>query len=114
MTAGWLGLDRRGVPVWDVRSRLSNSFATRVKPRSAPPPSGVESRVITEVVFIVEEDPDGGLTAHAVGASIFTQGDTAEQLRENVRDAVRCHFADERTRPKVIRLHHVRDELLAA
>lgn len=68
----------------------------------------------TEIVFIVEQDPDGGLTAHAVGASIFTQGDTPEQLRENVRDAVRCHFTDEQTRPKVIRLHHVRDELLAA
>ncbi|MFA6046202.1 MAG: hypothetical protein WC718_14555 [Phycisphaerales bacterium] len=68
----------------------------------------------TEIVFIVEEDPDGGFTAHAVGASIFTQADTAEQLRENVRDAVRCHYPDEAARPKVIRLHHVRDEVLAA
>jgi len=42
----------------------------------------------TEIVFIVEQDPDGGLAAHAVGASIFTQGDTPEQLRANVRDAV--------------------------
>ncbi len=68
----------------------------------------------TEIVFVVEEDPDGGLTAHAVGASIFTQGDTPDQLRANVRDAVRCHFPDEKSRPKMIRLHHVRDELLAA
>lgn len=68
----------------------------------------------TEIVFIVEQDPEGGLTAHAVGASIFTQGDSPEQLRENVRDAVRCHFVDEQARPKVIRLHHVRDELIAA
>jgi predicted RNase H-like HicB family nuclease len=68
----------------------------------------------TEVIFIVEEDPDGGFTAHAVGASIFTQGDTLDKLRENVRDAVRCHFPDEQSRPKIIRLHHVRDELLAA
>lgn len=68
----------------------------------------------TEIVFVVEDDPDGGLTAHSVGASIFTQGDTAEHLRQNVRDAVRCHFPDEKARPKVIRLHHVRDELLAA
>ncbi len=75
---------------------------------------GVEYRMNTELVFIVEQDPDGGLTAHAVGSSIFTQGDTPEQLRENVRDAVRCHFPDEVSRPKVIRLHHVRDELLAA
>jgi predicted RNase H-like HicB family nuclease len=68
----------------------------------------------TEIVFIVEEDPDGGMTAHAVGQSIFTQADTPEQLRENVRDAVRCHFPNLENRPKVIRLHHVRDELLAA
>jgi len=68
----------------------------------------------TEMVFVVEADPEGGFTAHAVGASIFTQGDTPEQLRENVRDAVRCHFPDEQSRPKIIRLHHVRDELMAA
>jgi predicted RNase H-like HicB family nuclease len=68
----------------------------------------------TEIVFVVEQDPEGGFTAHAVGASIFTQGDTVEQLRENVRDAVRCHFDDADQRPKVIRLHYVRDELLAA
>jgi hypothetical protein len=67
-----------------------------------------------EIVFIVEQDPDGGLTAHALGESIFTQADAIEQLRENVRDAVRCHFPDEQHRPKVIRLHHVHDELLAA
>lgn len=68
----------------------------------------------TEIIFIVEQDPDGGFNANAVGASIFTQADTPEQLREMVRDAVRCHFPDETTRPKVIRLHHVRDETLAA
>jgi predicted RNase H-like HicB family nuclease len=68
----------------------------------------------TEIVFIVEEDPDGGYTAHAVGQSIFTQADTPERLRENVRDAVRCHFEGNASAPKVIRLHHVRDELIAA
>jgi hypothetical protein len=68
----------------------------------------------TEIIFLVEQDPDGGLTAHAVGQSIFTQGDTIEQLRDNVRDAVRCQFVDEAKRPKVIRLHQVHDELRAA
>jgi hypothetical protein len=72
--------------------------------------------VNTEIVFIVEDDPDGGHTAHASagGHAIFTQADTLETLRENVRDAVRCHFPEERPRPKVIRQHHVRDELLDA
>lgn len=68
----------------------------------------------TEIVFVVEQDPDGGLAARAVGAAIFTQADSEAQLRDMVRDAVRCHYPDEASRPKVIRLHHVRDELLAA
>ena len=49
---------------------------------------------MTEIIFLVEEDLDGGFTAKAVGESIFTQGDTLEELREMMRDAVRCHFDD--------------------
>ena len=66
----------------------------------------------TEIVFIVEQDPDGGLVAHAVGSSIFTQGDTPEQLRENVRDAVRCHCADSASCPEYIRLRQGGDEVM--
>lgn len=65
-----------------------------------------------EIVFVAEEAPEGGYTARAVGASIFTEADTLERLQENVRDAVRCHF-DETTRPRLIRLHFVRDQLIA-
>ena len=66
---------------------------------------------MSEIVFVVEEDPDGGLTARALGESIVTHGDDQEALRENVRDAVRCHFEDADT-PKLIRLHQVHDEVL--
>lgn len=66
-----------------------------------------------ELVFIVEEAPEGGYTARALEASIVTEADDLPQLREAVRDAVRCHF-DEGDRPKVLRLHHVRDEVIAA
>jgi dephospho-CoA kinase len=59
---------------------------------------------MTEIVFLVEDDPDGGYTAKALGESIFTQADDIETLREMVRDAVHCHFPDEQTRPKIIRL----------
>ncbi len=69
---------------------------------------------MTEIVFVIEEDPDGGYTARALGEAIVTQGDNLEQLREMVRDAVRCHFPDEATRPKMIRLHLVHDEVIAA
>jgi predicted RNase H-like HicB family nuclease len=69
---------------------------------------------MTEIVFVVEADPDGGYTAQAVGESIVTQGETLDQLREMVRDAVRCHFPDQSARPKLIRLHFVHDEVIAA
>jgi hypothetical protein len=66
-----------------------------------------------EIVFVVEIAPEGGYTARALGASIFTEADTEAALRLAVQDAVHCHF-DEGTMPKVIRLHFVRDELMAA
>ncbi|MCX5769549.1 MAG: 2-oxoisovalerate dehydrogenase [Candidatus Hydrogenedentes bacterium] len=65
-----------------------------------------------ELIFVVEEAPEGGFTAHALGESIFTEADTFEELCEQVRDAVRCHF-DEEVRPKTVRLHFVRDEVIA-
>jgi hypothetical protein len=68
---------------------------------------------MSEIIFLVEEAPDGGLTARAVGESIFTQAGSAPELHERVRDAVRCHF-DEGSQPKLIRLHFVRDEVIAA
>jgi hypothetical protein len=67
---------------------------------------------MSELIFIVEEAPEGGFTARALGAAVFTEAATLEELHENVRDAVRCHF-DEADRPKVIRLHRVQEELLA-
>ena len=69
---------------------------------------------MSEIVFLVEEDSDGGYTARALGEAIFTQAENMERLREMVRDAVRCHFPDELTRPRIIRLHSVRDEVIAA
>jgi hypothetical protein len=68
---------------------------------------------MTEILFVVEEASEGGFVARAVGASIVTEADDLEQLRGAVRDAVRCHFEDG-DRPKVIRLHLVHDEVIAA
>jgi hypothetical protein len=67
----------------------------------------------TEIVFAVEEAPEGGFQARALGYSIFTEADTFEELREQVRDAVRCHF-EEASRPGLIRLHLTRDEVISA
>ena len=64
-----------------------------------------------ELYFLVEESPEGGYTARALGESIFTQGETLADLKENIKDAVDCHF--ERGKPKLIRLHIVHDEILS-
>jgi len=66
---------------------------------------------MNEIIFLVEESPEGGFTARALGESIFTEADTLEHLRNNVREAVDCHFEDGQ-RPQVVRLHFVREEVL--
>jgi len=68
----------------------------------------------SEIVFLIEENPESGYVAMALGDSIFTQASDFATLKEIIRDAVRCHFPDEDTRPKVIRLHFVRDEVIAS
>jgi hypothetical protein len=68
---------------------------------------------MSEIIFIVEDAPEGGLVARAVGEGIFTQAATLDELRDRLRDAVRCHF-DEGRAPKLIRMHFVRDEVFAA
>ncbi len=69
--------------------------------------------VMTEIVFLVEEDPEGGYSARALGMSIFTEADTENELKSNVREALRCHFDDESEIPRVIRLHFVRDQIIS-
>lgn len=59
----------------------------------------------TEIIFSVQESPDGGYEARALAFSIFTQADSMEELETMVRDAVSCHFADGE-KPNVIRLRH--------
>lgn len=63
-----------------------------------------------EIYFMVAEDPEGGYNAHALGESIFSQGDSLDELRKNILDAIHCHF--ETPEPMVIRLHIVHDEIL--
>lgn len=68
----------------------------------------------SEIIFEVTEVAEGGYIAVALGYGITTQADTAEELRAMVRDAVACYFDDSVEAPKLIRLHFVRDEVLAA
>jgi len=66
---------------------------------------------MNELIFLVEEAPEGGYLARAMGVAIFTEGDDWPSLKANVRDAVRCHYPEGET-PRLIRLHFVREELL--
>lgn len=71
----------------------------------------------TEIIFEVREDEvDGGYNATALGYGIVTEAETLKELREMVKEAVHCHFGDAvpGVMPKIIRLHFVRDEVLAA
>jgi hypothetical protein len=68
---------------------------------------------MTEIIFVVEEAPEGCYSARAAGESIFTQAESVTELRDRVRDAVQCHF-EPGGAPKLIRLHFVRDEVIAA
>ncbi|MGQ0658189.1 MAG: 2-oxoisovalerate dehydrogenase [Chromatiales bacterium] len=67
---------------------------------------------MSEVLFLVEQAPEGGYVARALGESIFTEADDLESLYKEVRDAVRCHFEEGRV-PQIIRLHFTHDEVIA-
>jgi len=67
---------------------------------------------MSEVIFVVEEAPEGGYLARALGESIFIEADSLSELQVNARDAVRCHFNPDNL-PRMIRFHFVREELIA-
>ena len=72
------------------------------------------SNIMSEIIFEVSEDEvDGGYSANALGYGIHTEGETLEELRQNVKEAVECYFDETMERPGLIRLHFVRDEVLA-
>jgi hypothetical protein len=80
--------------------------------KTCPGLHGGENDFMKEVIFEVVEEVDGGYAANALGYGIHTQGDSLEELRERVREAVLCFFEETDERPSLIRLHFVRDEVL--
>ena len=68
---------------------------------------------MTDIHFVIEEAPEGGYIARAVGDDIFTEADDLPTLHAQLRDAVHCHFADAE-RPSLIHLHITREEVLQA
>ena len=69
---------------------------------------------MSEIIFeVIEDEIDGGYSASALGHGIHTDGESLEELRQNVKEAVECYFDEKTELPKMIRLHFVRDEVLA-
>ena len=65
-----------------------------------------------ELIFEIQDAGEGGFCARALGHAIFTEGETWEELRRNVLEAVDVHFGDELARPRLVRLHYIKDELI--
>lgn len=65
-----------------------------------------------EIILAVEDAPEGKHTAKAFGESIFTEGESLDEIRSNIREAVENHF-DPGTHPKIIRLHYVKEEVMS-
>jgi DNA-binding transcriptional ArsR family regulator len=102
-----LGVSQRTV-YRDLRLLGDNALLTRLNNRQ------VRRYGLTpkEILFLVKEAAEGGYEAHALGYSIYTQGETLAELEQMVADAVRCHF-DEEAMPTVVRLHLVKEESIA-
>ncbi len=67
---------------------------------------------MSEIIFLIEESAEGGYSARAMEHSIFTDADSIEDIKKNIKDAVKCHFADDDL-PKLVRMHFVKDEVFA-
>ncbi len=69
---------------------------------------------MSEILFLIEENLEGVYTARAVdvGLSIITEGESVEELKKNIVEALQCHFDEEHDIPKIIQLHFVKDEVM--
>ena len=67
---------------------------------------------MNEIIFLIEEDPEGGYTSRALDYSIFTEADDIPELKMNIKEAVDTHFPEGEA-PKIIRLHYVKEEILS-
>lgn len=67
---------------------------------------------MSEIIFIIEDSDEGGYTAKALDYSIYTEGETLDEIKENIKDAVKCHFGAKKF-PHIVRLHMVKDEVMS-
>ncbi len=86
-----------------VKAKKKTSSASTEFPKNA---------AMKEIIFVIENSDEGGYVAKALGASIYTEGETLDELKRNIKDAIKCHF-DKSEIPQIIRLHFVKDEVMA-
>jgi hypothetical protein len=72
----------------------------------------LEYHKFMELIFEIRDAEEGGFFARALGHAIFTEGETWEELRSNVLEAVGLHFEDDDLRPRLVQLHYIKDELI--
>lgn len=101
-------VDHRGADLFHREGRAEGA----TKDQFVSSPSFCQSPVM-EIVFSITQEADGGFVGECLSHDIFTQGDTWDALRANVKEAVDAYFFDQ-PKPASIRLHLVRDEVLAA
>src|SRR6266852_4228647 len=93
-----------------------NSFLRGIRSRAFRRPSRCAMSdwypIGMELIFEIRDADEGGYCARALGAPIFTEADTWEELRKNVLEAVSLHFEESNVRPRMVQLHYVKDELI--
>ena len=65
-----------------------------------------------QLIFEIRDAEEGGYYARALGHGIFTEADSWDELRANLLEAVSLHFEDATTRPRLVQMHYVKDELI--
>jgi hypothetical protein len=76
------------------------------------PRSYIAYSIHMELIFEIRDADEGGFYARALGHAIFTEAETWEELRSNILDAVSLHFENATSRPRLVQMHYVKDELI--
>ncbi len=92
------------------RAAVLNSSLTKVAADPATIPFGYSK--LMDLIFEIRDADESGFYARALGYSIFTEADSWDELRAKVIDAVALHFEDSTTRPRLVQMHYVKDELI--
>ncbi|MCE5340497.1 MAG: type II toxin-antitoxin system HicB family antitoxin [Planctomycetaceae bacterium] len=95
-----------------ISDGCSGATAKAKKKTSSASTEFSRNAAMKEFIFVIENSDEGGYVAKALGTSIYTEGETLDELKKNIKDAIKCHFEKSEI-PQIIRLHFVKDEVMA-